>query len=123
MSSPSIRLRRVLLGVLISMIFITSISIGDGSLIILDEDISNEDKRSFAFPALAAICGLMLLGMRRAEGREHGEFFLDSWISRESEDEMISRLKREQDEAGVEKMGGAWAELEMVHLERSLEEE
>lgn len=110
-------------GVLISMIFITSISIGDGSLIILDEDISNEDKRSFAFPALAAICGLMLLGMRRAEGREHGRFFLDSWISRESEDEMISRLKREQDEAGVEKMGGAWAELEKVHLERSLEEE
>lgn len=123
MSSPSIRLRRVLQGVLISMIFITSISIGDGSLIILDEDISNEDKRSFAFPALAAICGLMLLGMRRAEGREHGGFFLDSWISRESEDEMISRLKREQDEAGVEKMGGAWAELEKVHLERSLEEE
>ena len=38
-------------------------------------------------------------------------------------DEMISRLKREQDEAGVEKMGGAWAELEKVHLERSLEEE
>ena len=123
MSSPSIRLRRVLLGVLISMIFITSISIGDGSLIILDEDISNEDKRSFAIPALAAICGLMLLGMRRAEGRKHGGFFLDSWISRESEDEMISRLKREQDEAGVEKMGGAWAELEKVHLERSLEEE
>ena len=112
-----------MLGVLISMIFITSISIGDGSLIILDEDISNEDKRSFAFPALAAICGLMLLGRRRAEGREHGGFFLDSWISRESEDEMISRLKREQDEAGVEKMGGAWAELEKVHLERSLEEE
>ena len=112
-----------MLGVLISMIFITSISIGDGSLIILDEDISNEDKRSFAFPALAAICGLMLLGMRRAAGREHGGFFLDSWISRESEDEMISRLKREQDEAGVEKMGGAWAELEKVHLERSLEEE
>jgi hypothetical protein len=36
---------------------------------------------------------------------------------------MMSRLKREQEEAGVEKMGGAWAELEKVHLERSLEEE
>ena len=123
MSSPSIRLRRVLLGVLISMVFLTSISIGDGSLIILDGDFSNEDNRSFAFPALATICGLMLLAMKRADGIEHGGFFLDSWISRESEDEMISRLKREQDEAGVEKMGGAWAELEKVHLERSLEEE
>ena len=65
----------------------------------------------------------MLLSMSRADGREHGGFFLDSWISRESEDEMISRLKQEQDEAGIEKMGGAWAELEKVHLERSLEEE
>ena len=123
MSSPSIRLRRVLLGVLISMVFLTSISIGDGSLIILDEDFSNEDNRSFVFPALATICALMLLAMSRADGREHGGFFLDSWISRESEDEMISRLKQEQDEAGIEKMGGAWAELEKVHLERSLEEE
>ena len=111
------------MGVMISMVFLTSISIGDGSLIILDEDLSNEDNRSFAFPALATICGLILLAMRRADGREHGGFFLDSWISRESEDEMISRLKQEQDEAGVEKMGGAWAELEKVHLERSLEEE
>ena len=123
MSSPSIRLKRVLLGVLISMVFLTSISIGDGSLVILDEDFSYEDSRSFAFPALVAICGLILFAMRRADGREHGGFFLDSWISREPEDEMISRLKREQDEAGVEKMGGAWAELEKVHLERSLEEE
>ena len=112
-----------MLGVLISMVFLTSISIGDGSLIILDEDFSNEDNRSFVFPALATICALMLLAMSRADGRDHGGFFLDSWISRESEDEMISRLKQEQDEAGIEKMGGAWAELEKVHLERSLEEE
>lgn len=123
MSSPSVQLRRVLLGVLISMVFLTSISIGDGSLIILDGDFSNEDRRSFAFPLFATVCGLMLLVMRRADGRDYGGFFLDSWISRESEDEMINRLKREQEEAGVEKLGGAWAELEKVHLERSLEEE
>ena len=43
--------------------------------------------------------------------------------SREREEEMISRLKREQEDASVEKMGGAWAELEKVHLEKSLEEE
>ena len=35
----------------------------------------------------------------------------------------MSRLILEQEEAGVEKMGGAWAELEKVHLERRLEEE
>ena len=36
---------------------------------------------------------------------------------------MIPRLKKEQEDAGVERMGGAWAELEKVHLEKSLEEE
>ncbi len=123
MESPAIRLQRVLIGILISMVFLTSISIGDGSLVILNEDISQEDNRSLAFPALAVISGLLLLAMRNAEGRGYGEFFLDRWISREDEGDMMSRLKREQEEAGVEKMGGAWAELEKVHLERSLEEE
>ena len=56
-------------------------------------------------------------------GREYGGFFLDPWISREGEEEMIARLKKEQEDTSVEKMGGAWAELEKVHLERSLEEE
>jgi hypothetical protein len=91
--------------------------------VVLNEDISQEDNRALAFPALAVISGLLLLAMRNAEGRGYGGFFLDRWISREEEGEMMSRLKREQEEAGVEKMGGAWAELEKVHLERSLEEE
>ena len=112
MDSPAARLRRVLLGILVSMVFLTSISIGDGSLVILDGDISNVDNS-----------GLLLLAIRNAEGREYGSFFLDRWISREQEGDMISRLKLEQEEAGVEKMGGAWAELEKVHLEQRLEEE
>ncbi|DAC43259.1 MAG TPA: hypothetical protein HA315_03945 [Candidatus Thalassarchaeaceae archaeon] len=123
MDSPASRLRRVLLGILVSMVFLTSISMGDGSLVILDEDISNADNRALAFPALAAISGLLLLAIRNAGGREYGNFFLDRWVSREQEEEMMSRLILEQEEAGVEKMGGAWAELEKVHLERRLEEE
>ncbi len=123
MDSPAARLRRVLLGILVSMVFLTSISIGDGSLVILDGDISNADNRALTFPALAVVSGLLLLAIRNAEGREYGSFFLDRWISREQEGDMISRLKLEQEEAGVEKMGGAWAELEKVHLEQRLEEE
>ena len=48
---------------------------------------------------------------------------MDRWISRESEEEMISRLRVEQDEASVDEMGTAWAELEKGHLEESLGEE
>ena len=36
---------------------------------------------------------------------------------------MTSRLRIEQDEAGVDGMGTAWAELEKSHLEESLGEE
>ena len=69
MDSPAARLRRVLLGILVSMVFLTSISIGDGSLVILDGDISNADNRALTFPALAAVSGLLLLAIRNAEGR------------------------------------------------------
>ena len=123
MESPATRLERVLLGVLIALVFLTSISITDGMIVIFNEDSTMEDKRALVFPFLSIIIGVFVLSLRNATGREHGEFFLESWISRESEEEMIPRLKREQEDASVEKMGGAWAELEKVHLEKSLEEE
>tara|TARA_B100000513_G_C11801140_1_gene151987 strand:+ start:71 stop:442 length:372 start_codon:yes stop_codon:yes gene_type:complete len=123
MESPATRLERVLLGVLIALVFLTSISITDGMIVIFNEDSTMEDKRALVFPFLSIIIAVFVLYLRNATGREHGEFFLDSWISREREEEMIPRLKREQEDASVEKMGGAWAELEKVHLEKSLEEE
>jgi len=123
MESPATRLERVLLGVLIALVFLTSISITDGMIVIFNEDSTMEDKRALVFPFLSIIIAVFVLYLRNAKGREHGEFFLDSWISREREEEMIPRLKREQEDASVEKMGGAWAELEKVHLEKSLEEE
>ena len=123
MESPATRLERVLLGVLIALVFLTSISITDGMIVIFNEDSTMEDKRALVFPFLSIIIGVFVLSLRNATGREHGGFFLDSWISREREEEMIPRLKREQEDASVEKMGGAWADLEKVHLEKSLEEE
>ena len=123
MESPATRLERVLLGVLIALVFLTSISITDGMIVIFNEDSTMEDKRALVFPFLSIIIGVFVLSLRNATGREHGGFFLDSWISREREEEMIPRLKREQVDASVEKMGGAWAKLEKVHLEKSLEEE
>lgn len=123
MESPATRLERVLLGVLIALVFLTSISMSDGMIVIFDEDFTMKDNRALVFPVLSILIGAFLLSLRNAAGREHGEFFLDSWISREREEEMIPRLKKEQEDAGVEKMGGAWAELEKEHLEKGLEEE
>ncbi|MBP72862.1 MAG: hypothetical protein CMA70_04680 [Euryarchaeota archaeon] len=123
MDAPAVRLQRVLLGILISMVFLTSISIGDGSLVILDEDVSTEDSWAFVFPVVACICGLLLIAINRAGDSSYGSFFLDKWITREEEEEMISRLRKEQDDADVMKMSGAWAELEKDHLEKGLDEE
>ena len=39
------------------------------------------------------------------------------------EEEMLGRLRMEQEEADVSSMGSAWAEMEKDHLERTLGEE
>ena len=123
MESPSSRLRRVLGGLCVALLFLTALSIEDGSLVVTDEDSSNNDELAMAFPILALIFGLLYFSISRAGDSEYGRHFLDQWISRESEEEMTSRLRIEQDEAGVDGMGTAWAELEKSHLEESLGEE
>ena len=80
MESPATRLERVLLGVLIALVFLTAISISDGMIVIFDEDFTMEDNRALVFPVLSIIIGVFVLSLRNAAGREHGEFFLDSWI-------------------------------------------
>tara|TARA_B100000575_G_scaffold83920_1_gene66086 strand:+ start:19251 stop:19622 length:372 start_codon:yes stop_codon:yes gene_type:complete len=123
MESPATRLQRVLIGVVIALVFLTSISMSEGILVVFDNDLTMMDRRASVFPILSVLICVFILSLRRAMGREYGGFFLDPWISREDEEEMIARLKKEQEDTSVEKMGGAWAELEKVHLERSLEEE
>ena len=123
MESPSSRLRRVLGGLCVALLFLTALSIEDGSLVVTDEDSSNSDNLAMAFPILAGIFGLLYLSITRAGAGEYGRHFMDRWISRESEEEMTSRLRVEQDEASVDEMGTAWAELEKGHLEESLGEE
>ncbi len=123
MESPSRRLRRVLGGLCIALLFLTALSIEDGSLVVMDDDSSNSDDTAAVFPILAIIFGLLYISITRAGGREYGNHFMDRWVSREGEEEMTSRLRLEQDEASVDGMGTAWAELEKSHLEESLGEE
>ena len=67
--------------------------------------------------------GLLYISISRSSELNYGQHFLDRWISREEEEDMVSRLRIEQEEAGAEDMGTAWAELEKSHLEDSLGEE
>ncbi|MBK70324.1 MAG: hypothetical protein CMB53_02865 [Euryarchaeota archaeon] len=123
MESPSRRLRRVLGGLCIALLFLTALGIEDGDLVVMDDDSSNSDDVAIAFPILAIIFGLLYISISRAGGNEYGSHFMDRWISRENEAEMTARLRIEQDEASVDGMGTAWAELEKEHLEESLGEE
>ena len=61
MESPSRRLRRVLGGLCVALLFLTALSIGDGSLVVMDDDSSNSDETAVVFPILAIIFGLSLI--------------------------------------------------------------
>ena len=66
MESPSSRLRRVLGGLCVALLFLTALSIEDGSLVVTDEDSSNNDELAMAFPILALIFGLLYFSISRA---------------------------------------------------------
>ena len=123
MESPSSRLGRVLAGLCVALLFLTALAIEDGSLVVTGKDRSNEDDVAIVFPVLAGVFGLLYISISRSSELNYGQHFLDRWISREEEEDMVSRLRIEQEEAGAEDMGTAWAELEKSHLEDSLGEE
>jgi hypothetical protein len=75
------------------------------------------------FGSLAVLSTLLYTYIRYLGSKPHGSSPLDQVFSRESEEEMLSRLRVEQQEADVSSMSSAWAEMEKDHLERTLGEE
>ena len=121
--SPASRVERVLIGLAVPLYLLTALAIADGRIVILSDNNVNEDSVAYVFPALALLATLLYAYIQRMGSRPHGGSPLDRWFSRESEDEMRERLRREQAAADVSSMGSAWAVREKEHLERALGEE
>jgi len=117
MESPASRLVRLLIGFILCLMAMISISIvNEGSVSITDSLI--------VLPALvAAIAGILLVVIISGGKKAHGDWVTDTWVSRELEDEMLSRLERERDEASMQDLGSKWARMEMEHLESKHSEE
>ena len=117
MDSPASRLARLLSGFILTLLIVVSISIQESGLP------SKFDGSSFVPISLFLVAGAILISIIIGRGRPHGEWFMDSWVSRESEEEMITRLERERDESSIHDLGSKWARMEMEHLEAKHSEE
>ncbi|HIG33866.1 MAG TPA: hypothetical protein EYQ11_03170 [Candidatus Poseidoniales archaeon] len=117
MEPPTSRLTRLLVGFILSLMVVVSISI-------LNEDGFSISNAMMAVPTLVAVlAGILLAVVIAGRERKHGNWITDSWISREPEDEMLSRLEKEGDEASMQDLGSKWARMEMDHLESKHGEE
>jgi len=117
MESAASRLTRLLLGFILTLMVMTSISI-------LNEGESSLSETLVAAPiAIGVMAGILLVVIVAGRNRPQGAWMTDPWISREPEDEMRSRLERERDEASMQDLGSKWARMEMEHLESKHGEE
>ncbi len=123
MDSAAGRVERVLIGFAVPLYLLTALSIAEGRIVLLSDSSPNENSWALVFGSLAVLSTLLYAYIRYLGSRPHGSSPLDKVFSRESEEEMLVRLREEQREADVSSMGSAWAEMEKDHLERTLDEE
>lgn len=125
MDSPANRVQRILVGVILSFSLMTALAISEGLIRILgcEEVCVEENNFAFVFPIILIISIVLYLLIHFSKNKEHEKGFLDKWISRENENEMRTRLKKEQLDASGDNMGSGWSKMEKEHLETKLEEE
>ena len=123
MDSAASRVERVLIGFAIPLYLLTALSFAEGRIALLSDSGPNEDSWAMVFGSLAVLSTLLYVYIRSLGSKSHGSSPLDGVFSRESEEEMLTRLREEQQEADVSSMGSTWAEMEKEHLERTLSEE
>ena len=123
MDSAASRVERVLIGFAIPLYLLTALSFAEGRISLLSDSGPDEDSFGMLFGSLAILSTLLYAYIRNLGSKPHGSSPLDKVFSRESEEEMLARLREEQREADVSSIGSTWAEMEKEHLERTLGEE
>ena len=126
MDSPANRIQRVLIGVTASFTLMTALAVSEGLIKVLDCDKNiciEQNNYVLIFPLITLIGAFLLIIMHYSREKEHEDAFLDKWISRENEDDMRIRLRKEQEEASGDSMGSGWSKMEKKHLEKNLDEE
>jgi hypothetical protein len=123
MDSAASRVERVLIGFAVPLYLLTALSFAEGRISLLSDSGPNEDSFGMLFGSLAILSTLLYAYIRNLGSKPHGSSPLDKLFSRESEEEMLARLREEQREADVSSIGSTWAEMEKEHLERTLGEE
>ena len=126
MDSPANRIQRVLIGVTASFTLMTALAISEGLIKVLDCDKNiciEQNNYVLIFPFITFIGAFLLIIMHYSKEKEHENAFLDKWISRENEDDMRIRLRKEQEEASGDSMSSDWSKMEKKHLEKNLDEE
>jgi len=124
--SPANRIQRVLIGVTASFTLMTALAVSEGLIKVLDCDKNiciEQNNYVLIFPLITLISAFLLIIMHYSREKEHEDVFLDKWISRENEDDMRIRLRKEQEEASGDSMGSGWSKMEKKHLEKNLDEE
>jgi hypothetical protein len=123
MDSAASRVERVLIGFAVPLYLLTALSFAEGRISLLSDSGANEDSFGMLFGSLAILSTLLYAYIRNLGSKPHGSSPLDKLFSRESEEEMLARLREEQREADVSSIGSTWAGMEKEHLERTLGEE
>jgi hypothetical protein len=123
MDSAASRVERVLIGFAIPLYLLTALSFAEGRISLLSDSGPKEDSFGMLFGFLAILSTLLYAYIRNLGSKPHGSSPLDKVFSRESEEEMLARLREEQRDADVSSIGSTWAEMEKEHLERTLGEE
>ncbi len=119
MDSPAKRLERIIIGIIIPLLFLVSVTFIQDDLVIKEcsDGFCNNYIITMILILIIIINFSLLFILRYTR-------VLDKWFSKELEYEMRERLDKEYLEADVANLGSSWAKMEINHLEsKHVEEE
>jgi len=119
------RLRRLLIGISLSLFLITALAMLDGRLFAsgIEDEAITESPLAVIVAVLAIVTAAFALLLNVAKDWPHDSLLIDKWFSREKEGAMRLRLEEEMEDASIANLGSSWARMEMKHLESKHSEE